>query len=131
MVIPSPRRTWFSARNAVATLLLVAMIAHCAPAAAAGPFIDFDWTEHVTTSRDGYAMWARLPSERYTATLPPHEEPVGPGARPAVLQVHCRAPGPNGERAIEPTPTHALLYVDDHPLQPDAHTVFHPMYWLH
>ena len=131
MVIPSPRRTWFSARRAVAGLLLVATMAPRTDAAAAGPFTDFDWTEHVTTSRDGYAMWARLPSGRYSATLPPHEEPVGPpGARPAVLQVHCRAPGAAGERAIEPTPTHALLYVDDHPLQPDAYTVFHPMYWI-
>ena len=130
MVIPSPRSSWLSTRIAVATLLLVAAMARCSHAAAAGPFIDFDWTEHVTTSRDGYAMWARMPSEHYTAALPPHTEPVGPGARPAVLQVHCRAPGAKGQRAIKATPTHALLYVDDHPLQPDAYTVFHPMYWI-
>ena len=58
------------------------------------------------------------------------ETPVGPGARPAVFQVHCRAPGTKGQRAIKATATHALLYVDDHPLQPDAYTVFHPMYWI-
>ena len=130
MVIPSPRSNWLSTRSAVATLLLVAAMACCSNAPAAGPFIDFDWTEHVTTSRDGYAMWARLPSERYTATVPPHVEPVGPGARPAVLQVHCRAPGAEGQRAIKATATHALLYLDDHPLQRDAYTVFHPMYWI-
>ena len=105
-------------------------MARYANAVAAGPFIDFDWTGHITTSRDGYAIWARLPSERHTATLPPHADPVGPGARPAVLQLHCRAPGAKGQRAIKPTRTHALLYLDDHPLQPDAYTVFHPMYWI-
>ena len=130
MVSPSPRSSWLSTRSAVATLLFVATMARCSHAAAVGPFIDFDWTGHVTTSRNGYAIWARLPSERYTATLPPHGEPIGPRARPAVLQVHCRAPGAEGEQAIKPTATHALLYLDDHPLQPDAYTVFHPMYWI-
>ena len=129
MVIHSPTSS-LAIRSAVTALLLAAAMARGSHARTAGPFIDFEWTEHVTTSRDGYTIWARLPSERYRATLPPHVEPVGPGARPAVLQAHCRAPGAKGDQAPKGTPTHALLYLDDHPLQRDAYTVLHPMYWI-
>ena len=119
-----------SSRRAVGALVLLGAIAPSALASGAGPFVNFDWTDHVTTSRNGYAMWARLPSRSYTGVLPPHSDPVGAGARPVVLQVHCRAPSFEGSSPISPTPAHALLYLDDHPLQPDAYTVFHPMYWI-
>ena len=114
----------------VTALVLLGAIISSSRASGAGPFVDFDWTDHVTTSRDGYTMWARLPSKRYTGILPSHSDPVGAGAHPVVLQTHCRAPGFEASDPSSPTPTHALLYLDDHPLQPDAYTVFHPMYWI-
>ena len=130
MVIRRLRPVLLSIRGAVVALVLLDAIVPSSHASGAGPFVDFDWTDHVTTSRDGYTMWARLPSRSYTGILPPHSDPVGPGARPVVLQVHCRAPSFEASSPISPTPTHALLYLDDHPLQPDAYTVFHPMYWI-
>ena len=130
MVIRCMRTALLRTRGGVASLVVLGAIVSSSPASGAGPFVDFDWTEHVTTSRDGYTMWARLPSESYTGILPPHSDPVGAGARPVVLQVHCRAPGFEASDPSSPTPAHALLYLDDHPLQPDAYTVFHPMYWI-
>lgn len=130
MVIRRLRAALLSTRGAIVALVVLDAIVPSSRASGVGPFVDFDWTDHVTTSRDGYAMWARLPSSRYTGILPPHSDPVGVHARPVVLQVHCRAPSAEMRDPIGPTPTHALVYLDDHPLQPDAYTVFHPMYWI-
>ena len=106
MVIRRLHTALLSNRRAVGALVLLGAIVPSALASGAGPFVDFDWTDHVTTSRNGYAMWARLPSRSYTGVLPSHCDSVGAGARPVVLQVHCRAPSFEGSSPISPTPAH-------------------------
>ena len=103
-----------------------------------GPFNVLEWKEGVTTSRDGYSVWVLIESRHHRAKIPGHESEVGKqeggdgsGSRHgAVLGVSCRAKGVPDPELAGPWRAHGRLWMDDHPQQRDAYTVWHPKHWL-
>lgn len=105
---------------------ILAAIAIAAGAQAAqGPFdvLEWDWRAGIVTSRNGYSVWLRLTGESRVVRLPGH---AGALRGPEVaLRAICHAGGPSGVLELR-----GELSLADHPDQPDAYTVLHPMYWI-
>ena len=98
-----------------------------------GPFTVLEWRDGVTTSRSGYAVWVGVGSREHEALLPGHESEVTSTNTPshrAALGVRCRAPGGAIPERFPPSPPTGGVTLDDHPDQPGAYTVVHPMYWI-
>ena len=95
-----------------------------------GPFNVLEWADGVSTSRSGYAVWVRVPSREFRAALPGHESEIGHPEHGASLFVNCRAAGGGARSRFGSTPAFGGIYLDDHPDQPGAYTVIHPMYWI-
>ena len=97
---------------------------------ARGPFDVLEWKDGVTTSRDGYSLWISVPDTTHKVKLPGHARVLeGPDHR-VTLHVACRAPGGPHPYASESTPPVGGIHLDNHPEQPPAYTVLHPMNWL-
>ena len=127
-----PSRRWRTGTLALVAGLAAAGAPHGVDSAApaAGPFDVLEWTGGVTTSRNGYAVWISIPSTRHRARIPDHAREAGPPEHRAALHVACRAAGGGMPDTFPAAPAHGGLYLDDHPEQPDAYLVFHPMYWI-
>lgn len=98
-----------------------------------GPFNVLEWRDGVTTSRSGYAVWVGVRSIEHEALLPGHESEVTSTNTPshrAALGVRCRAPGGAMPERFPASPATGGITLDDHPDQPGAYTVVHPMYWI-
>ena len=123
-------------RNAMRTVFAAAAItigAALGEARADGPFNVLEWRDGVTTSRSGYAVWVGVGSMEHEAMLPGHESAVTSTNTPshrAALGVRCRAPGGAIPDRFPPSPPTGGVTLDDHPDQPGAYTVVHPMYWI-
>ena len=96
----------------------------------AGPFDVLEWADGVVTSRNGYAVWVSIESTRHRPRIPDHGREVGPPEHGVALHVSCRAPGGGMPESFPPTPAHGGIYLDNHPEQPGAYTVWHPMHWI-
>ena len=102
-------------------------------AQADGPFNVLEWRDGVSTSRSGYAVWVATGSMEHEALLPGHESEVTSTNTPshrAALGVRCRAPGGALPDRFPPAPPTGGVTLDDHPDQPGAYTVMHPMHWI-
>ena len=76
------QRTTFAQRAAVATLaMIVATSGGAAPPRTDGPFNVLEWTDGVTTSRSGYAVWVSLPSTHHQVQMPGYTREVTPTKR--------------------------------------------------
>ena len=95
-----------------------------------GPFNVLEWTDGVTTSRSGYAVWVSVTSTHHRAGLPGYDREVGPPEHRAVLRVACRAPGGALEEQFPPSAPHGSIYLANHPDDPGVYTVGNPMYWI-
>ena len=95
-----------------------------------GPFNALEWADGVTTARSGYAVWISIASTRHRVWIPDHRREVGPPEHGVALHVSCRAAGGGLPDVFSPTPAHGGIYLDNHPEQPGAYTVLHPMYWI-
>ena len=98
-----------------------------------GPFNVLEWRDGVTTSRTGYAVWVGVGSMEHEALLPGHESAVSSTNTPshrAALGVRCRASGGAIPDRFPPSSPTGGVTLDDHPDQPGAYTVVHPMYWI-
>ncbi len=106
--------------------LLVALAVAAAPGARAeqGPFDALEWDRRagIVTSRNGQTVWLSLAAEGHVVRLPGHAGALRGEAAAPVLGATCRA-GAGSEAQGE-------LYLADHPEQPDAYTVLHPMFWI-
>ena len=101
-----------------------------APPHAAGPFAELRWTDGVTTSRNGYAVWVAIGSAAHRIRIPGHATEVSAPEHDAALYVECRAPGGGLSETFPPAPATGGIYLDNHPEQADAYTVLEPMYWI-
>ena len=95
-----------------------------------GPFNVLEWTGEVVTSRNGYGVWVSVGNHKHQARIPGHERVVTRTEHTVVLHVSCHAAGGPLPERFPPTPAHGGLYLDNHPEQPGAYTVLHPMYWI-
>ena len=95
-----------------------------------GPFNVLEWADGVTTSRSGYAVWVSIASTRHRVRIPGHRREVGPPEHGAALHVSCRAAGGGLPDRFPPAAARGGIYLDNHPEQPGAYTVLHPMYWI-
>lgn len=95
-----------------------------------GPFTMLEWAGGVTTSRSGYAVWISMPSTHHEARIPGYASEVGPPQHRASLSVSCRAPGSAMPKRSPPAGAQGGVYLDNHPEDPGAYTVTHPMYWI-
>ena len=113
---------WASPAGILASIAVAA-----AAEAAQGPFdeLAWDWRAGIVTSRDGYSIWLSLAGTGGLVRLPGHAGALGGPAAAPVLRATCRAGGPGGALELR-----GELYLADHPEQPAAYTVLHPMYWI-
>lgn len=95
-------------------------------ATAAAPFAALDPSPSVSTTRPGDAVWISLASSTHSAHMPGHEAAVGPPGHLVFLHAHCAM----GGSGAPPHPVRAGLYLRNHPDQPDAYIVLHPMHWI-
>ena len=95
-----------------------------------GPFNVLEWADGVTTSRNGYAVWISVASTRHRVQIPDHEREISTSEHGVALYVECRAPGGGLPDRFPPTTAHGGIYLDNHPEQPGAYTVLHPMHWI-
>ena len=135
---PGADRTKYetAAENAMQGVLAAAamtIVAVLGEAQADGPFNVLEWRDGVTTSRNGYAVWVGVASIEHEARLPGHESEVSSTNNPshrAALGLRCRAAGGPMPNGFPPSPASGGVTLDDHPDQPGAYTVLHPMHWI-
>ena len=128
----SPRRASGGASWAAAAAVALATITGATEgvAGADGPFNVLEWSGDVVTSRNGYSVWVSVGSSEHRATIPGHEREVSLAEHTAVLHVSCRAAGGGLPERFPPKAAHGGIYLDNHPEQPGAYTVLHPMHWV-
>ena len=125
------QRATFAQRAAVATLaMIVATSGGAAPPRTDGPFNVLEWTDGVTTSRSGYAVWVSLQSTHHRVQMPGYTREVTPPEHGAALHVACRARGGDLPGKFPPTGPQGGIYLENHPEDPGAYTVLHPMHWI-
>ena len=119
------------AAGAVATLaMIVATSGGATPPRTDGPFNVLEWTDGVTTSRSGYAVWVSLRSTHHRVQIPGYTREVGPPEHGAALHVACRARGGELPERFPPTGPKGGIYLENHPEDPGVYTVLHPMHWI-
>lgn len=117
-----------------AALLCALAVSSHASAQALGPFASLPVGKlgaaaHVTTSRDGRAVWVSLEPVTSSVRLPhgtrPIRYPTDGGTPDPLLALHCRSAGPTAR------PLLAELLVRLHPAAPDTAGPFsNPLAWL-
>ena len=95
-----------------------------------GPFNALEWADGVTTARNGYAVWISVASTRHRVRIPDHRREAGPPEHGVAPHVSCRAAGGGLPEVFPPAPAPGGIYLDNHPGQPGAYTVLHPMHWI-
>ena len=113
-------------RTTAAVTAAVLVLTGGPAAGARAPFAGLAPSESVSTTRPGDAVWISVASTTHTAGLPGHARTVGPPGHRIWLHAHCAM----GAQGAPPHPVRADLYLHNHPEQPQAYTVIHPMHWI-
>ena len=89
----------------------------------------FAGLSHVNTSRDNRSVFFQLRASGGESLVPGHANAYRLQSR-ASLHIHCRIPGPETAGLPDPGGQRATLIFPDHPSQPDAWSILHPMTYI-